>query len=692
MAETTDPDVLKAFETPNASTGGTTDPEVLKAFGEPEQAKPQENLGVKRLKNLGLGVAESAVGGAQALYHGLRAIDPMFYASPNVETGASGLAAAADRTAKRLEAAEDPGFEMGATRFVGNLLNPLNWFGGGEALNTVRAGKAALEATSEVIGKEALKEGVKSAGKTAALGAAGGAMQPVASDDYATTKALQIGTGGVVGGAAGTASPLIAQAGRFLSRNLPENLAATATAIIKDRWDPDARWGGMTAKEALDTIQKARAAGQPLTLADVAGPDVKSLAGRVARRPGESRSMAQGTMAARDVTAKGRLEQGVRDLVSENTSAGATVDVLTAVQSAASRDAWDKLYQQKVGYLTDHFKQLLQNPRVAEGFKLGFELERDQADKEGRPISHLMTGVDLDAQGNISFVDMPNMRVLDMGKRGLDAIIQSDRNDITGKLGVRGQSAAGLKQAYLAELDKMTNGAYSRTMQVYAGPAASKDAVAWGEAIFGGKSPYEIEKEFNALSEGDKEFARVGVANAMVKKLMQAVGATQGNLGPDEAKALVKNEWVREQLRPIFKSSQKFDEFMDLITNEIRMFETKTKTVGGSATGEREAEAREPIEGAVRTAIGMFTQHPALTALGMWRYLKGVHARNDPKLDSAIAQLVFGNPDAIQAAQLTGEQAITKTNKVLPAAQVTNSIGQLVAPTLGGQTAGGMFP
>lgn len=682
MAEITDPDILKEFETPAVTPGAITDPEVLKLFDQPDDThkaeKPFTSLQAEAKKartSLGTGFLDPIVGSAQLLAHGVEALEPI------TPIGGLGRVAAGklDEYAKdREQYFKDEGGQKGQ-RFFGNLLNPAAWFGGGEAVAATKAGVGLATRTAEEIAQKGLvKEAATSVGKAAGLGAVGGATQPVANDDFATTKAIQTGVGGAVGGALGAVPPAIAQVGRYLAKSLPENIVADAVNILKDRWNTDAKWGGVTAKEGLETIQKARARGQELTPADVAGADTKALAGRVTRRPGDARSMSNQFLEQRDVGAPQRLEGAVRGFVSENTSAAETADVLTAVQSATSRNAWDKLYQQNVGRITDHFKQLVKNPVVAKGLRRGYQMERNQADIEGRSIQDFMMGATINPEtGLLQFEKFPNMRVLDMGKRGLDDIIQEGRDPLTGKLSAEARDAYMLKQAYVQQLDEMSGGAYSRTMQVYAGPAASKDAIKLGQAVFGGH-PHEIKKEFDALSEGNKEFFRIGVADAMMEKLRK------GGIGSDEAKLLVKNQWVRDQLRPMFRSTQAFDEFMDIVATETKMFETKGATVGRSDTARRLAEDTSDVQNLGRVAMGAARGNVTEMAVNLWRYLKGVQARNDPRLESAIAQLVFGNPDAIQAAQLTGEQAITKTNPALPAARVTNSIGQMVSQPIGG--------
>jgi hypothetical protein len=68
----------------------------------------------------------------------------------------------------------------------------------------------------------------------------------------------------------------------------------------------------------------------------------------------------------------------------------------------------------------------------------GYEIERLESLAENRPFDPHQMGINLDTEGNIQIIQAPNMRVLHMGKMGLDAMIAAERNEITGRLSQRG--------------------------------------------------------------------------------------------------------------------------------------------------------------------------------------------------------------------------------------------------------------
>ena len=200
---------------------------------------------------------------------------------------------------------------------------------------------------------------------------------------------------------------------------------------------------------------------------------------------------------------------------------------------------------------------------------------------EGRPITATQMGIDLDTEGNISIIKTPNMRLVDMARQGLDAMIADERNDITGRLSARGVALSKVRQAYVGEIETLDrSGLYKKGREIWGGYSKSLDSVRLGRTIFQ-RPPPEIAEEFSKLSPSDKEFYRIGVAD-MVKERMAKTG-----LSGDEAKALIKNPWMRDQLKPIFKSSKDFEEFVDSVMQERLMFETKQMALGGSQTAAR---------------------------------------------------------------------------------------------------------
>src|SRR5260370_40076694 len=169
------------------------------------------------------------------------------------------------------------------------------------------------------------------------------------------------------------------------------------------------------------------------------------------------------------------------------------------------------------------------------------------------------------------------MRTLDAGKKGLDAMIASERNDVTGRLSQKGVALDQFRRAYLGELDKL-NPDYAAARAAWSGPSASMDAVRAGQAVLS-KKPEEIAAEFGHLSPNDQEFYRLGAADSLKEKIAKT------GMGGDEAKRIIGNQYTQDQLRGIFPSQAAYQKFIDAATAENRMFQTRFDLLRGSQTG-----------------------------------------------------------------------------------------------------------
>lgn len=103
-------------------------------------------------------------------------------------------------------------------------------------------------------------------------------------------------------------------------------------------------------------------------------------------------------------------------------------------------------------------QQFLNDPVMKQGLARGLEVQRLESLRDGKPFNpteYAVTGTDADGSPVIGGV--PNMRLLDAGKRGLDSIINDARDSTTGRLVMteRVKALIGVKNAYLDELDAL---------------------------------------------------------------------------------------------------------------------------------------------------------------------------------------------------------------------------------------------
>lgn len=447
----------------------------------------------------------------------------------------------------------------------------------------------------------------------------------------------------------------------------PASMEDRAADVVARRFTQDVGSG----TTAIDAMAKVNGSGKPLTLTDVGGENVKGLAGNVARQPGPARDVASQFLNERDTGAAQRMSQDISKYVSSGPSMHKSVEALLDERSKTGKIDYGKVHSLE-GVWSPRLQNFLDDPVLKSGMAKGYEIERLQSLAENRPFNPTQMGVDLDAQGNIQILSKPNMRVLDMGKQGLDAMIAAERNEVTGRLSSRGVAIEKVRRAYVSEMDALDKtGDYSAARSAWSGYSASLDAVRLGRTAFN-RSSEEIAAELKKLSPADQEFYRIGVADMMRERLSKT------GMSGDEAKAIVKNQWMRDQLKEIIKTPQEFDKFVEAVANENAMFETRSSTIRGSQTAGRLAEdlsQENALTGAAATVGGHLASGSwlgaAKAALKSWRDL-GLRA--NPKLNEEIAKILFAtkiDPASPIAQRLSGQpkpqsSAVNSGAKYLP--------------------------
>lgn len=557
------------------------------------------------------------------------------------------------------------------TRMAGNVLNPVNYIGGG-----------GLGGANKLF----------NVGRAMGGGAFSGAISPAADPSFWTEKVKQTTIGSAfglgIGLVTGAVSKGLDKVGESIIRNHPEWLENEAVRTIVRRMSQDAKAGAPTATDMVDMVNAgsgpwAGAGAKPMTLTDVAQPkgNVRSLAGSVARKDEDARAIAASLLTKRDEQAAHRISADIDNFVHGGQTAHEATESLLTARSAASTPAYDAMHELQ-GVWSPRLQQFLEDPAIKQGMSEGFKLERMLSLAEGRPLSTTQLGVDLSIDGSVKMLGTPNMRLLDMGKRGLDAMIAAQRNAITGRLSAEGVALDKVRKAYVSELDNLdTKGLYKKAREAWAGYSASMDSIKLGRAVFG-MHPEEISGEVAKMSPANREFYRMGVADVMKERLAKV------GLHGDEAKAIVKNSWMRDQLKPAFREAGDYDKFVDAVTKETRMFETGVELKGGSASADRIAEdVGGNVDKALQAArvVGKFASwHPVQAAVEAWRLYRDLGIKANPELNEKIAQILFATELPVElGAKLTGKASTMLPNPMDKAAQGISRAG-----VMGGETGG----
>jgi hypothetical protein len=247
-----------------------------------------------------------------------------------------------------------------------------------------------------------------------------------------------------------------------------------------------------------------------------------------------------------------------------------------------------------------HLQTLMDNPRVKAGINKGYIIERDNANAEGRPINAREWAiVGQDENGDPIVGKVPNMRLIQMAKEGLDALLEGDqyRDKYTRRLTKEGQGIDKLRRALLAEGDRL-NPDWKAAREAWAGPSARLEALSDGKAALSRAwSRRDFAERWNEMNDSEREVFKIGVADKLIEDLDFA------NLSRNQARALVNSTATREKLRLMFGSTAEFNQFIKFVTRERTMWETGTDIMRGAATAARRAADEQENVDAVQAGL-----------------------------------------------------------------------------------------
>lgn len=421
----------------------------------------------------------------------------------------------------------------------------------------------------------------------AIFGAVSGAGEGSGLEDRAE-KALTGGAvGAAAGGAVGAAAPVVSALGRnalgFISatRN-PEGFAnqQVARALMES---------GKSAKDVASEVADAAAISQPFTVADALGNPGQRMLSVVARNPGEGRTEVVRALNSRQADQAGRVGGFIDDALGGGPTARQTSRALMERASKEAEPLYAKALSAKPVW-DERVQQFLDDPITKEGLRRGVRIQRLEALAKGEkfdPTDLALKGFD-DA-GEPILDKVPNMRTLNVIKKGLDDILDRYRDPVTGRLNLdeEGRAIEAVRKAYLETLDNI-NPDYAAARKAWAGPASVKEAVGRGAyAASRGRAADNLDM-FNALGEPQKQGFRAGYADKLSGDMERAapgqnvVRRLQSDKFEKELPALSR---FQGPLRPGEK-----DLLGKALAREQTMFETRNQALGGSRTADNLAD------------------------------------------------------------------------------------------------------
>lgn len=440
--------------------------------------------------------------------------------------------------------------------------------------------------------------------RVATYGAVGGLTGQAASDvvpePYKPLAALVgSGLGGL--GAAGAEIAGNALGSKAMNILAPEMLKGQvgprADAVISKYVDRDLG-NSRSLTDLTDALTNAQQAGQPLSVMDASGSNVTRLGRLAASAPGEASQTAQTFVAGSRADLPYQAEQALANRVAPSGGARQADEALAASGRAQARPLYEQAYNEPYTP-SQEMMDYLKRPAFQDAMRRGVTIAKN----EGVDATQLgITGVD-DA-GNPILGDVPNMRLLDYTKRGLDDVLDSYPKGPNGKpiLGTSGNAINSARSDFVNLLDQEAPPSYQAARGIWKGMRESQDAIQGGRNFMKGTRD-QISDNFDKLGLQEQDLFRQGMA----AQLSEMVG--KGQLGQIQ-RALSSSPDFSRKLTQFLTPDQAQGVGEDF--GRLKTIADRNNIVGGgSQTAARTAEMADAsgMEGKMGAAFGLLNSY-----------------------------------------------------------------------------------
>lgn len=408
-----------------------------------------------------------------------------------------------------------------------------------------------------------------SVGKGLVTGALGGAAGPLAG------KAIELG----IKGANAVGAPILASVRALRD---PEGFAQSQFARGVSE-------SGKTPEQIAQAVQDANAAGQPFTPADAMDNAGQGLLAAAARGPGEGRTAITKFLNDRQAGQADRVGDIIDTGLGAGGTARQTADQLTQTARSESAPFYQKALDKKPVW-SDRMQQFFDDPATKSGIKEGVAVQRLEALAEGKkfdPNDYAITK--FDENGDPVLGPVPNMRTINLIKKGWDNQLEAYRDGTTGKLMLdeKGRALDNVRRSFLKEVDSL-NPDYAMARALYAGPAQVRDAVtAGGQAATRGRAADNLAR-FRAMTDPSKQGYRIGYADNLAGKIEGAVEGANKVRPFSSPKAQQQLGELSLHQGPVQPGEAA--PMQKLLGNEQTMFDSRARATGNSKTVENLAD------------------------------------------------------------------------------------------------------
>ena len=487
-----------------------------------------------------------------------------------------------------------------------------------------------------------------------ALGAVSGALSGAGSATEGN-RTSGAGGGALIGGGLGVSLPLALRGTGGALKWLQERLFSTPEVVQNravEKMTEAMRQAKVNPRDVEAQMAQDRAIGVPSVMAN-ANPALRDLAEAVAQRAGAGSNAIENALTTQRLGARDRVKAQTTVALKPADYYGLE-DNLTAQLRNNAKGLYEKAYAH--GDVDDpRIVEVLKNPQ----FKAFFDKARGIADTEAQtaklkgedPLKFALPEIykpsgRFDASGAeiLDLVKLPDVRTLDYIKRGIDATIDS---------GFRGKGMSTAEASALRDLRKQFVNAidenvpdYKLARKTYAGDLETLDALRMGREEFKTLDPEQVEKMVKAMSSGEKDAFRTGVARDIYSTIMKPSNE------PNTAQRVIGSPDMQKKLAMLFDNPAEFDLYKTALMRESQLYKESNKILGNSATARRQElgksldEDTGMIESAAQAATGNFSG--ALSSMVMGAIRSGQMSK--ARAEKLSEMLMAKEPNEVAAA------------------------------------------
>jgi hypothetical protein len=399
---------------------------------------------------------------------------------------------------------------------------------------------------------------------------------------------------------------------------------------------------GITPNQLIATMQ---AMGPEAAAADAGGQNVLRTADAVATKPGASTQIAAANLGQRAAERVDRLVGSTQDATGQTGAVHDTIAGLMQQRSQAAKPLFDAVNQiVPTAEQLEPLAPVIESSIGQSALKTGLGIMQNEALANGEKFDPSQYGLIVGNDGKMSVAPgAPSMPLLQAVKKGLDAEVESNRNDI----GVLPKTEP------VIALDSLRNSfrnnmvqqfpAYGDALNAWSGPSAAINAVNMGRRALN-NDPEVTANVVSSMPDNLKEFYLQGVTRQITDKMQANPTATVNQI--------LKNRTLQSKISAAFPTPEAYSGFIANLQNEATMMRTENLVNKGSQTAARGESVRDlstPLAHALFAGRDLLAGSPGGAAYNAARVVGHLSSGASPS-DDELGRLLLtpGNTEELQ--------------------------------------------